>query len=234
MEDDMLHRPEQVPHIWEGDYASVVEGAYFAKHLTEAKAQGRIGRVGADPLMTIRLFCDIGGTGARADAFAMWAAQFIGKEIRVLDYYEAVGQPLAAHLNWCRERGYTKDKAQFWLPHDGATHDKVHDVSYESALRAAGYTATVIPNQGAGAAKKRIEAVRRLFPQIWFNEEPTQAGRDALGWYHEKRDDVRGIGLGPEHDWASHGSDAFGLMAVAYEEPKPKSAPIKYRQNGVI
>ncbi len=231
---DLRDRPEQYAHIWEGDYASVVEGAYFAKHLTEAKAQGRIGRVGADPLMTIRLFCDIGGTGAKADAFAMWAAQFIGKEIRVLDYYEAVGQPLSAHLAWCRTKGYTPDKAQFWLPHDGATHDKVHDVSYESALRAAGYTATVIPNQGAGAAKKRIEAVRRLFPQMWFNEEPTQAGRDALGWYHEKRDEVRGIGLGPEHDWASHGADAFGLMAVAYEEPKPKSAPIRYKPNGVI
>jgi phage terminase large subunit len=234
MDDDIKQRPEQVPHIWEGDYASIVEGAYFAKHLLEAKSAGRIGRVGPDPLMTIRLFCDIGGTGARADAFAMWATQFIGKEIRVLDYYESVGQPLAAHLNWCRDKGYTPDKAQFWLPHDGATHDKVHDVSYESALRAAGYTVTVIPNQGAGAAKKRIEAVRRLFPNIWFNEEPTQAGRDALGWYHEKRDDVRGIGLGPEHDWASHGSDAFGLMAVAYEEPKPKSQPIKYKPNGVI
>lgn len=234
MDDDMLQRPEQVAHIWEGDYASVVEGAYFAKHLLEAKAQGMIGRVGPDPLMTIRLFVDIGGTGARADAFALWAVQFVGKEVRVLDYYEAVGQPLSAHLAWCRERGYSPDKAQFWLPHDGATHDKVHDVSYESALRAAGYSVTVIPNQGAGAAKQRIEAVRRLFPSIWFNEETTQAGRDALGWYHEKRDDIRGIGLGPDHDWASHGADAFGLMAVAYEAPKPKAGPIKYRPNGVI
>jgi len=25
--------------------------------------------------------------------------------------------------------------------------------------------------------------------------------------------------LGPAHDWASHGADAFGLMCVAYEEP---------------
>jgi phage terminase large subunit len=70
-----------------------VEGAYFAKSLAKAKQEGQIGRVAADPLMTIRLFCDIGGTGAKADAFAIWAAQFIGKEIRVLDYYEAVGQP---------------------------------------------------------------------------------------------------------------------------------------------
>lgn len=226
--------PETYGHVWEGEYATVVEGAYYAKSLNEAKAQNRIGRVSADPLMTLRAFCDIGGTGARADAFAMWIGQFVGREIRVLDYYEAVGQPLATHLAWMREKGYTHDKCQFWLPHDGASNDKVHDVSYESALKQAGYKVTVVPNQGKGAAKARIEAGRRLFPSMWFNEESTEAGRAALGWYHEKKDEERNIGLGPEHDWASHGSDAFGLMCVAYEMPKDKAKPIQYPKNGVI
>ena len=57
---------------------------------------------------------------------------------------------------------------------------------------------------------------------MWFDRERTQPGLDALGWYHEKKDEARNIGLGPEHDWASHGADAFGLMCVAYEEPKAK------------
>ncbi|ABX34582.1 phage terminase, large subunit, PBSX family [Delftia acidovorans SPH-1] len=222
---DLAERPEQYAHIWEGDYATVIEGAYFASHIVKARQDNRIGRVPADPLMTLRAFVDIGGTGARADAFAMWIAQFVGKEIRVLDYYEQVGQPLSSHLNWMREKGY--DKAQIWLPHDGATQDKVHDVSYESALRQAGYTVTVVPNQGKGAAKARIEAGRRLFGSMWFNEATTQPGLEALGWYHEKRDEQRGIGLGPEHDWSSHGADAFGLMCVAYEEPR-ESKPLNY------
>jgi phage terminase large subunit len=228
---DLKERPDQYDHIWEGGYATVVEGAYFASDLTLAKREGRIGRVSADPLMTIRLFADIGGTGARADAFTIWAKQFIGKEIRVLDYYEAVGQPLGAHLAWCRERGYNPDKAQFWLPHDGSTQDKVYDVSYESALKEAGYKVTVIPNQGKGAAKARIEAARRLFPSMWFNADTTEAGRDALGWYHEKKDEVRNIGLGPEHDWASHAADGFGLGCVAYEEPKMKRQKPPERRN---
>ena len=223
----LADNPEQYDHIWEGGYQTVSVGAYFASHLVKAKQEGRIGRVAADPLMTIRLFCDIGGTGAKADAFTMWAAQFVGLEIRVLDYYESVGQPLAAHLIWMRERGYTPDVAQIWLPHDGSTQDKVYDVSYESALRQAGYMVTVVPNQGKGAAKQRIEAARRLFPSVWFNEERTEAGRAALGWYHEKRDEDRGIGLGPEHDWASHGSDSYGLMCIVHEPPK-SSAPLKY------
>lgn len=58
-----------------------------------------------------------------------------------------------------------------------------------------------------------------------WNEETTEAGRDALGWYHERRDGTRNIGLGPEHDWASHGADAFGLMCVAYEAPREARKP---------
>lgn len=226
---DLAERPDQYDHIWEGGYAVVIEGAYYASHLTAAKLQGRIGHVAADPLLTIRLFVDIGGTGARADAFTIWAAQFVGVEIRVLNYYERVGQPVDAHVAWMRSQGYTPDRAQIWLPHDGSTQDKVHDVSYESALKDAGYTVIVVPNQGKGAAMARIQEARRLFPAMRFNEVTTEAGRDALGWYHEKKDEIRGIGLGPEHDWASHGSDAFGLMAVAHELPKvqQKLPPIK-------
>ena len=210
--------PDQYDHVWEGGYASVISGAYYAKGLTEAKNDRRIGRVSADPLLPKRLFVDIGGTGARADAFTMWGAQFVGREVRVLDYYEAVGQPLATHLAWMREKKYTPDCTQIWLPHDGETHDKVFAVSYESSLRAAQYDVTVVPNQGRGAAKARIEAGRRVFPACWFNQETTEPGIDAIGWYHEKKDEARNVGLGPEHDWSSHGADSFGLMAICAEQ----------------
>ncbi len=215
--------PDQYDHIWEGGYITLAAGAYFARHLAEAKAQHRIGNLAPDPLMTFRAYWDIGGTGAKADACAIWITQHIGREVRVLNYYEAQGQPLAAHVNWLRASGY--GNAQCILPHDGAANDKVYAVSYQSALKQAGFDTRVVPNMGTGAATTRVESVRRLFPQIWFNADTTEAGREALGWYHEKKDDARGIGLGPEHDWASHGADAFGLMAVDQEMHKPK-APV--------
>jgi phage terminase large subunit len=212
--------PDQYDHIWEGGYISVADGAYWAGPLAKAKLEGRIGKVAPDPLLPIKMFCDIGGTGAKSDAFAMWAAQFVAREVRVLDYYEAQGQPLAAHLAWLRENDYGPDNAEIILPHDGSTNDRVYDVSYETAFRGAGYRVEVIPNQGRGAANARIEAARKLFPSIWFNEDTTVGGRETLGWYHERRDDHRSIGLGPDHDWSSHGADAFGLMAVAYKPPR--------------
>lgn len=216
-QDCLRDNPDQYEHIWGGGYATVLAGAYYARAIAEAKAQGRIGRVAPDPLMTYRAYFDIGGTGAKADAVAIWIVQFIGREIRVLNYYEAVGQPLATHVAWLREHGYAK--AEIILPHDGAAQDKVYSVSYEGALRSAGFSVRVIPNQGAGAATARIEAARRRFPMVWFNEATTAGGVDALGWYHEKRDEARGIGLGPDHDWSSHGADAFGLVCVDYREP---------------
>lgn len=216
---DMRERPEQYDHIWEGGFRTAVEGAYFAAHLLKAKEDGRIGVVPVDPMLSLHAIIDIGGTGAKADNFVIWIAQFVGLQIRVVDHYEVRGQPASAHLAWLREKGYTPSRCRIILPHDGEQGDKVHDASYEGFFRQAGYDVTVIPNQGKGAAKMRIEAARRLFPAIWFNEVTTEAGRIALGWYHEKIDEKRGVGLGPKHDWSSHSADAFGLMCVAYETP---------------
>jgi phage terminase large subunit len=219
--DCLNNQPDQYAHTWEGDYATVLTGAYYAQCLQEARAAGRIGKVAKDPLMQIRAFWDIGYN----DATAIWVAQFVGREIRVLDYYEAQGQPLAAHLNWLRSRGY--DNVQCVLPHDGANHSTVTGSRYVEHVREAGFDAETVPNMGRGADLRRIEAARRLFPSIWFNQDSTQPGLDALGWYHEKRDEARNIGLGPDHDWSSHGADAFGLMCVAYEAPQEKRKAVQ-------
>ena len=232
--DCLENDPDQYDHIWEGGYITVSEGAYYATHLAKARQEGRIAHVAADPLMLYRIFVDIGGTSAKSDAFSMWICQFIGTDIRVLDYYEAVGQPLDAHLAWLRDRQYTHDRASIWLPHDGATNDRVYNVSYESALRGAGYNVTVVPNQGKGAAAKRIEEARRLFPSMRFNEETCLGGLEALGWYHEKKDELRNIGLGPEHDWSSHAADAFGLMAVAHRIDGARKPLPKRRKIGIV
>jgi phage terminase large subunit len=217
---DLENRPESYEHIWEGGFVENQEGAYYAPHLVKAKQEGRIGLVAEDPNLIVRLFADIGGTGAKADNFVFWAGQFVGTEIRWVNHYEQQGQPVSAHLNWMRAQGYSVDRCKIWLPHDGDTQDKVFDTSYRRALEGAGYQVDVVPNQGKGAAMQRVERGRQLFSRMRFDEVKCAAGLKALGWYHEKRDDMRGIGLGPNHDWSSHSADAFGTGCVAYEEPR--------------
>lgn len=199
--DCLRTNPDQYEHIWEGAYVTVAEGAYFSRQLTDARRDGRIGRVSQDPLQAVRLFADIGGTGAKADHFVFWAAQFCGQEIRALNHYEAQGQTIQAHLEWLRSQNYLPGQVTIWLPHDGDTQDSVYDASYAKAFRTAGYTVIVVPNQGKGAAMQRIEASRLRFNSIWIDGDKCSAGVEALGWYHEKIDDHRQVGLGPDHDW---------------------------------
>lgn len=216
---DKSERPHSYGHIWEGEFVQTQEGAYYGPSLLIAKEQGRIGFVPEDPTLVVRLYADIGGTGAKADNFVFWAAQQSALELRFTNHYEQQGQPLAAHLTWMRSQGYTPDRCKIWLPHDGDQQDKVIDTSYRRAFEDAGYSVEVVPNQGKGAAMQRVEKARSLFNRMRFDETKCAGGLKALGWYHEKIDAKRNIGLGPNHDWSSHSADAFGLAAVAYEEP---------------
>ncbi|MDE1814535.1 MAG: phage terminase large subunit [Thaumarchaeota archaeon] len=228
---DFEKRPDQYAHIWEGDFVSVVDGAYFAKQLAETKARGRVCALQPDPVLPIYAFFDIGGSGKRADATAIWICQFVGPQIRVLDYIEGQGQPVTYYIAEMQTRGWKR--AIIRTPHDGGNMlftgknyvDYWRDAQFE--------TMDPVPNQGAGAAMLRIEAARRVFPNVYFNNtEAVDAGLEVLGWYHEKRsDDERNIGLGPEHDWSSHGADAFGLMAIVYEAPDgvPERPRERYR-----
>ena len=215
--DDKEKRPETYSHVWLGDYLTVVQGSYYEAYISEAKEDARITDVEVDPLMSFHAYWDIGGTGAKADATAIVICQLIGKRINVVDYYEAQGQPLSTHVAWLRKKKY--DNAVHYLPHDGKTNDKVYDVSFESSLQEIGFDVIVVPNQGKGAAMKRIDETRRIFGKFWFDKRRTDGLIEALRYYHSKVDEARGIDLGPNHDWASHGSDAFGMIAVTYEEP---------------
>lgn len=214
---DLKLYPERYEHIWEGAYATAFEGAYFAQMLTKAKQEGRIGKVAADPLLPIRAFHDIGGSGALADAYTIWIVQWVGQQILILDYYESIGQVLAYHVSWMRDRGY--EKAINYLPHDGVNENNVTGKRYWDHWKEAGFNVEPpVKNQGKGAAGMRIEAVRRLGPKMWWNDTATESGREAVGFYHEKKDEQRNVGLGPDHDWSSHAADSLGLMAICYEE----------------
>lgn len=100
--DCLRMNPDQYEHIWEGDYVRVTEGAYFARQLAAARTENRIGSVQADPLARIRAYWDLGVS----DQTAIWIAQFVGPQIRMLDYCEGQGQPLAFYADWLRRKGY--------------------------------------------------------------------------------------------------------------------------------
>lgn len=211
-------------HVWEGDYATVVEGAYFANALALAADEGRITDLVYDPLLERKAYWDIGID----DAMAIWIVQRKGQKLYAMDYIEGMGQGLDYYVAELRRRGHAD--AECVLPHDGANRSVVTGKRFSEHLKEAGFRVRIVKNQGAGAAMMRIEAARRIFPRVWFNEGPTMAGREALGAYHERRDERRDIGLGPDHNWASHSSDSFGLCCIDYEEPRATIKPVVERE----
>ena len=80
----------------------------------------------------------------------------------MLDYIEGQGQVFGYYTNELHHRGYAK--ATCYLPHDGANTNAVTGLRYADHLKDAEFRVEVKPNQGAGAAAMRIEAVRRIFP----------------------------------------------------------------------
>lgn len=228
--DDLKNDPDAVDHVWDGGYVTILKGAYYATGLKEAAQQGRITFVAPDPLMQVRAWWDIGGPGKKADAMAIWVGQFVGREIRMLDYCEGVGQVLGFYVAWFRERGWVDAKKPLMVvPHDAAqTHaDNPTGIDFEAQLQLAGFGTKKI-HSPPGIIMQRIHTSRRLMPRVWFNNakidgrDATEAGRAALGWFHEKWDKERNVGLGPDHDWAIHGADAYGLAMIDYEEPRVK------------
>lgn len=221
---DLLRmQPEHYKHIYEGDYQRVFEGAYFARQLIDAEE--RICKLPFDPLLPILTFHDIGGPGAKADYYSIVVAQFVRQSINVLDHYNAQGMAIGDHVDWMRSKGYgpgqkRRTGAHIRLPHDGL-HQKgpYKEVTWEKAWREAGFEASTRDNDGAGAPMLRVEAVRKLFPRIWFNEDTTKVLRRQLGRYRphigpDQQDH------GPLHDDASHDAEAFGMMCLEYREPK--------------
>jgi phage terminase large subunit len=111
---------------------------------------------------------------------AIWIVQWVGQEIRVLDYIRGVGQVLAYYVNWMREKGY--EKAINYLPHDGVNENNITGKRYEDHWRDAGFTVEPpVKNQGKGAASMRVEAVRRLWAETVVQRSDNRAGARCAG-----------------------------------------------------
>ena len=229
MEFDRATDPDKADHVWEGEYQKAAEGAYYRDQMRQARADGRLdAQLAVDPALPLRAYWDLGVS----DYMSVWVCQFVGLQIRVLDHISGQGQPLPYYLNELRARGH--QYAECVLPHDGDHRDITTAEPLIKHVKDAGFQARVIKNQGKGAAMRRVEATRRLFPRMHFDGTKCAAGLKAIAAYHERRDPDRNIGLGPEHDWASHDADSLGLMAVDYKEPSQSwGKPIKYENRGI-
>jgi phage terminase large subunit len=85
MSDDMLRQEYYC------DFNSAIVGAHYGREITNAETSGRVCDVAYDRNFPVDTCWDIG----IRDSTSIWFRQRIGRELRVIDYYEHSGEGLA-------------------------------------------------------------------------------------------------------------------------------------------
>lgn len=209
--------PEEYEQEFECSFQAALAGAYYGKQMVAAEDEGRICAVPAEPRLPVITAWDLG----MDDSTAIWFAQLAGRELRIVDFYEAAGVGMDHYAKVLREKPYTYD--YHLLPHDVEVRELGSGKSRADTLAGFGIKVTAVPTY-PGAVDDGIQAVRNLLPRCWFDRDRCARGIEALRQYQREWDDkLQTYKPRPRHDWASHPADAFRMLAMGLRESQPKA-----------
>lgn len=201
--------PEAYQHIWEGEFDTRRSGAVYAKQLATAREDKRITRVPYDPACEVFTAWDLGF----GDSTAIWWLQFVGRELRWLDYYENNGEQLDHYAGIIKTRKYNYMKDGHFLPHDGA-HGNIRGDSVSKQLDMMGISNQVLTRETD--ITPGIELLRQTIAYSVFDDTKCRDGLHALESYAYEWDEDRQVfKQKPMHNWTSHASDAARYAAIA-------------------
>lgn len=183
------------------------EGLYYGKQITEARQQGRIKKTYYDANAPVHTAWDLGYN----DSTAIWIFQQAGQEIHLLEYYENSGEALTHYLQYLKNKPYAYGK--HLVPQDAAVHEYSTGLSRVEVARSHGINFTIVPDIGVNEG---IDATRNLLNRCWFDEGACARGILSLESYKKNWNDRQGCWASqPLHNFASHGADAFRMLAVS-------------------
>ena len=214
--------PEQYAQEFECSFEAAILGAYYARELRELESSGRICPVPVERSALVHVAWDLGV----GDSTALVFCQVIGREWRIVDYYEANGVGLDHYVQVLNGKGYTYGDQI--LPHDVGVRELGTGRSRLEVLDSLGVrNVKVLP---ATSVDDGINAVRMTLPKCWFDSTRCRDLLEALRQYRTEYDDrLKRFKPRPLHDWTSHAADAFRYLCVGLDEytpPKRQSVEI--------
>jgi phage terminase large subunit len=213
-------------NVWEGNCRQTLDGAIYANEMRAAQEGERICRVPYDASKPVNVFADLGW----ADHTSLWFIQKIGMEYRALRAVQDRQKPWPHYLGLIQSFGYIIEG--IWLPHDAQAKQLGTGRSIEEITRASGMPVRIVPRL---SVEDGINALRTIFPQVWWDEQLCEDGLGALRRYRYEVDKVTGqFSKNPLHDDASHFADAARYFAVGMRDGvKSKRPPPLPRMNSV-
>ncbi len=210
--------PEELRKAWRDGSWDVFEtkGAYYATEMALAQRTGRVTGVPWEPSLPVHTGWDLGYN----DSMSIWFAQFVGREIRLIDCMEYSKTGINDILPDLKNKGYTYGTHYF--PHDMAVHDvmtgksriEVFDEFYTN-LFGISPTYSIAPRTDI---LDGIQAVRLLLPRMLFDQVKCQRGIQCMSQYRSEYDEKNLVFKNqPLHDQYSHMCDAMRCLAVCYE-----------------
>lgn len=219
--------PEQFEQEYECSFDAAIVGAYYGKDMAELDRQKRITNVPWERSVSVDTSWDLGID----DATAVWFFQTIGREIRVIDYYEISNQSLDETAKVLLTKPYVY--GTHYLPHDIQVRELMSGKSRMETLEGLGIKE--IQPGVRNDPVERINAVRMMLPKCVFDAKSCNRGIEVLKNYRREYDDKRKtFRTTPLHDWSSHGADAFGEFAVNFSKAVAKSAAPRRARLGTM
>jgi len=156
------------------------------------------------------------------DSTAAWFFQRRPGGIALIDYLEADSKPLRYYFDILESKSYRYKT--IWLPHDARAKSLQTGRSTVEQFLQTGLPVRIAPNL---ALQDGISAVRKILPICHFSSK-TEDGVEALRAYKRSFDDERKVFSDhPQHDWSSHGSDAFRYLCLVAKEISASSEETK-------
>jgi phage terminase large subunit len=201
---------EQFAQEFECSFEAAIVGAYYGKLMSAAEADKRIAGVPHDPATPVYTSWDLGVR----DSTSIWFAQVIGREIHLIDYYEASGVDLGHYVRELNQRPYLY--ADHIVPHDAQARELGTGKTRLEVLESLGLKNLRVAKMHR--VEDGINAVRTILPRCWFNNRLCNRGIDALKLYRSEFDaKLQTLKPHPVHDWTSHAADSFRYLAMTLD-----------------
>jgi phage terminase large subunit len=204
-------------------FEAAVIGAYYAEQLRIAERETRIRLFPIDKKLPIFTSWDLGFR----DSTSIWFAQMVGRELRLIHYFEDSGRKMSDYIEYCKAFIASNGGRHglHFAPHDIAVHEFTTGKTRLETARKMGWRFRVV---GQHFVQDGIDVVREDLAYTVIHSEYAKQGLALLKMYK------KGLDGKPEHGVSSHCADSLRILYMGikghHSEPVD-NAPKQVKRN---